>query len=60
MCWVCICTILPGKSTIPSAIVPQPNQLFKANYNANELPKGKHCTKCMGKVAPPAANYVTL
>ena len=48
------------KSTIPSAVVPQPNQLFNANYNANKLPKGKHCTKGMGTVAPPPANYVTL
>ncbi|XP_043195197.1 poly [ADP-ribose] polymerase 2-like [Amphibalanus amphitrite] len=38
----------------------KPNQLYNANYNADKLPKGKHCTKGMGTVAPPTTNYVTL
>ena len=33
-----------------------PNELYNACYNANELPKGKHSVKGLGKVAPDLKN----
>lgn len=38
----------------------KPNELLNSNYNASKLPKGKHCTKGIGQVAPLPDNYVTL
>ncbi|TRY74450.1 hypothetical protein TCAL_10093 [Tigriopus californicus] len=38
----------------------KPRELLNAEYNADQLPKGTHSTKGMGKTAPNPKNYVTL
>lgn len=36
------------------------NELLDANYDANELPSGKHSTKGLGQTAPDPKNSTTL
>lgn len=38
----------------------EPKELLNADYNADQLPKGKHSTKGLGKTAPDPKNYTTL
>lgn len=33
---------------------------FQADYNANNLPQGKHSTKGLGKMFPPPESYIDL
>lgn len=36
------------------------NELLDADYNADQLPSGKHSTKGLGQIAPDPNNYVAL
>lgn len=36
------------------------NELLDANYNADQLPSGKHSTKGLGQTGPNPNNHVTL
>eukprot|EP00360_Condylostoma_magnum_P002189 CAMPEP_0168314504 /NCGR_PEP_ID=MMETSP0210-20121227/8636_1 /TAXON_ID=40633 /ORGANISM="Condylostoma magnum, Strain COL2" /LENGTH=76 /DNA_ID=CAMNT_0008283385 /DNA_START=1273 /DNA_END=1499 /DNA_ORIENTATION=+ len=46
--------------TLCEVAIGDPNYLYYADYNAGDLPEGKHSTKGCGKTAPPESSYVQL